>query len=116
MAINSPYTLFPIFQLGGAVARGPDTAFGGRSSGFTFNFNGTSLTEDGFAEQRTWARDSYEALRPYHSGYYVNFIADEGGPSVADVYGAGRYERLVALKRRYDPDNLFRLNQNIPPD
>ncbi|MGH3713229.1 MAG: FAD-binding oxidoreductase [Micromonosporaceae bacterium] len=115
MAIDSAYTLFPIFHLGGAVARGPDTAFGGRSSGHTFNFNGATLTGDGFTEQRDWARESFEALRPYHSGYYVNFIGDDSGPSAADAYGPQRYRRLVALKRRYDPDNVFRLNQNIPP-
>ncbi|MGH3648689.1 MAG: BBE domain-containing protein [Micromonosporaceae bacterium] len=46
----------------------------------------------------------------------MNFIGDEGGPSSVDAYGAERYQRLVALKRRYDPYNLFRLNQNISPE
>ena len=41
---------------------------------------------------------------------------EEGSERVRDAYGAGKYERLKALKRKYDPDNLFRLNQNIPPD
>jgi FAD/FMN-containing dehydrogenase len=47
---------------------------------------------------------------------YVNFLMDEGEERVREAYGARKYDRLKMLKRRYDPDNVFRLNQNIPPD
>ena len=46
---------------------------------------------------------------------YVNFLMEEGSERVREAYGAGKYERLKALKRKYDPDNFFRRNQNIPP-
>ena len=46
---------------------------------------------------------------------YVNFLMDEGEDRVRQAYGAEKYERLRALKRKYDPDNFFRLNQNILP-
>jgi FAD/FMN-containing dehydrogenase len=62
-----------------------------------------------------WTKDLAAALRPYtRPGIYLNFVADEGNERVRSSYGPA-YERLVALKDRYDPDNLFRLNQNIPP-
>jgi hypothetical protein len=73
LAIDGPWTSYPIFQLGGAISRvGADaTAFGGRSSGHTFNFVGATIGPDGFAEQRDWARQSWQALEPHQSGVYV---------------------------------------------
>ncbi|HET8592454.1 MAG TPA: FAD-binding oxidoreductase [Solirubrobacterales bacterium] len=115
--IISPLTAFPIWQMGGAVARvGEDeTAFGGRAAGHTFNI--TSMTEgpEGFEAERDWARGFWSALEPHHTGVYVNFLMEEGEERVRQAYGAQRYDRLAALKRRYDPENLFRLNQNISP-
>lgn len=62
-----------------------------------------------------WARDLWSALRPFSSGVvYVNNLGDEGGERVRAAYG-GNYARLAALKKRYDPDNVFSLNQNIRP-
>jgi hypothetical protein len=115
--IVSPITSIALWQMGGAVARvgEDDTAFSGRSAGFTFNINGNSMTPDGFDAERRWARDYWSALAPYQSGVYVNFLMDEGQDRVRQAYGPPRYERLRALKRRYDPANVFRLNQNIPP-
>jgi FAD/FMN-containing dehydrogenase len=55
-------------------------------------------------------------LAPYQSGVYVNFLMDEGSDRVRQSYGPAKFERLRALKRRYDPDNVFRFNQNIPPN
>ena len=115
--IVSPITSVALWQMGGAVARvGEDeTAFTGRSTGFTFNINGNSLTADGFDAEREWARSYWSALAPYRTGVYVNFLMDEGEERVRQAYGPAKYDRLKALKRRYDPENLFRLNQNIPP-
>jgi FAD/FMN-containing dehydrogenase len=118
LRIKSPLTAFPIWQLGGAVARvGEDeTAFGGRSAGHTFNITAATETEEGFDEEREWVRNFWSALEPYHTGVYVNFLMEEGEERIRQAYGARKYDRLKALKRRYDPDNLFRLNQNIRPD
>jgi hypothetical protein len=115
--LESPLTAFPIFQLGGAIARVGDdeTAFHGRSAGHTFNINGTTASEDGFDRERNWSRTFWDALSPYHQSVYVNFLMDEGEDRIRQAYGAAKYERLKALKKKYDPDNFFRLNQNIPP-
>ena len=115
--IRSPLTAFPIWQMGGAVADVPDadTAFNGRGAGFTFNITATTESADGFEEERAWSRDFWSALEPYHQGVYVNFLMEEGSERVHEAYGTEKYARLQALKTRYDPGNLFRLNQNIPP-
>jgi FAD/FMN-containing dehydrogenase len=117
LRINSPFTALTLWQLGGAVARvGEDeTAFGGRSAGHTYNIAGITEAEEGFEEERQWARDFWSALEPYHTSVYVNFLMEEGEERIRQAYGAKKYDRLKALKRHYDPDNLFRLNQNISP-
>ena len=115
--IKSPLTSFPIWQQGGAIARvgENETAFNGRGAGHTFNVAGATTGPEGFDEEREWSRTFWSALEPYHTSVYVNFLMEEGEERIRDAYGAAKYDRLKALKRRYDPDNLFRLNQNIPP-
>ncbi len=117
LRISSPLTAFPIWQLGGAVARvdEDETAFGGRGAGHTFNITASTATSEGFDEEREWVRNFWSALEPYHTSVYVNFLMEEGEERIRQAYGAKKYDRLKALKRRYDPDNLFRLNQNIRP-
>ena len=117
MRIRSPLTTFPIWQMGGAVARvdDDDAAFNGRGAGHTFNITGSTETAAGFDEEREWARSFWSALEPHRTGVYVNFLMNEGTERVREAYGAAKYDRLRALKRRYDPENLFRLNQNISP-
>jgi len=116
--IVSPITSVALWQMGGAVARvgESETAFNGRKAGFTFNINGNSESAEGFDVERTWARSYWSALEPYHAGVYVNFLMEEGQDRVRQAYGAEKYDRLKALKRKYDPTNFFRLNQNIAPD
>jgi FAD/FMN-containing dehydrogenase len=118
MRIRSPLTSFPIWQLGGAIRQidHDDTAFNGRAVGHTFNVTGSTENEEGFEQERTWAREFWSALEPFHTSVYVNFLMDEGHDRVREAYGPEKYERLRALKGQYDPENLFRLNQNIPPD
>jgi FAD/FMN-containing dehydrogenase len=114
---TSSLTAFPIFQLGGAISRVGDdeTAYHGRRAAHTFNINATTASSDGFAQEREWSRSFWTALSPYHSSVYVNFLMEEGQQRVRDAYGAGKYDRLRLLKQQYDPDNFFRLNQNIAP-
>jgi FAD/FMN-containing dehydrogenase len=117
LQIVSPFTAYPIWQMGGAVARvGEDeTAFNGRNAGFTYNVGCCTPGEEGFAEEREWVRGLWSALEPFGTTVYVNFLGDEGADRVRDAYGAEKYARLQALKRKYDPENVFHLNQNIPP-
>ena len=118
MRITSPITSVALWQMGGAVARvgEDDTAFNGRNAGHTFNINGNAFDGEGFDAERQWARDYWTALAPHHTSVYVNFLMNEGEERIRQAYGSAKYDRLKALKRRYDPTNLFRLNQNIPPD
>ncbi|MEK6272943.1 MAG: FAD-binding oxidoreductase [Actinomycetota bacterium] len=116
--IVSPITSVALWQMGGAVPRvgEAETAFNNRDAAFTFNINGNSKTAEGFQAEREWARTYWSALEPYHTSVYVNFLMDQGEEAIRQAYGPDKYDRLKALKRRYDPDNFFRLNQNIPPD
>ncbi|MEU7555172.1 FAD-binding oxidoreductase [Streptomyces sp. NPDC044571] len=115
--IGSPLSSFPLFQLGGAVARadGDGTAFGDRGVGHMLNINGICASADGFDEERRWVREFWAALEPHHAGVYVNFLMDEGERRIRQAYGPGALGRLRALKAEWDPANVFRLNQNIPP-
>ena len=116
--IDSPVTSVALWQMGGAVRRvgESETAFNNRDAGFTFNINGNSKTAEGFEAERAWARTYWSDLEPHHTSVYVNFLMDQGEEAIRLAYGPDKYDRLKALKRRYDPDNFFRLNQNIPPD
>jgi len=115
--IVSPITSVALWQMGGAVARiaENETAFNGRSAGFTFNINGDSETADGFDAERDWARAYWSALAPYQTSTYVNFLMDQGPERIRQEYRAVKYNRLKTLKHTYDPENFFRLNQNITP-
>ncbi|HEX8855237.1 MAG TPA: FAD-binding oxidoreductase [Thermoleophilaceae bacterium] len=117
LKIESPLTGFPIWQLGGAVSRvdEDDSAFGSRSAVHTFNITGMTATAEGFEHEREWSRNFWTALSPHHTSVYVNFLMEEGEDRIRQAYGPKRYERLKALKRHWDPDNFFRLNQNITP-
>jgi FAD/FMN-containing dehydrogenase len=115
---RSPQSYTIMFQLGGAVRRVPDeaTAFTGRGAGYALNINAVATDRDGLTEQAAWTRRMWAAMRPHANGVYVNFLDREGTDRVRAAYGEAKYRRLVALKRAWDPDNLFRSNQNIAPD
>jgi FAD/FMN-containing dehydrogenase len=115
--ITSPLSTVPIYHLGGAVGRVPaeDTPFGSRHAGHNINMLGAWEPERDDRERHVaWVRDFSEAMAPHAVGQYVNFLNDEGTDSVRAAYGR-RWRRLVALKRRVDPHNLFRYNYNIDP-
>jgi len=117
LQIDSPLTSFPIWQMGGAVSRVGDdeTAFNGRTAGFTYNIGACTETAAGFEAERDWVRSFWSALEPWHEGVYVNFLGDEGADRIRAAYGDAKFDRLQALKRKLDPDNFFRTNQNVPP-
>jgi FAD/FMN-containing dehydrogenase len=107
-----------IFQLGGAIARVPDdaTAYPQRDAAFNVNINGIWLPGEDREPPVRWVRELHGALEPLAGGRaYVNFLGQEEPDRVRDVYGPEKYARLVALKDRWDPENLFRSNQNIRP-
>lgn len=104
-------------QLGGAMARvAPSaTAFAGRDANVIMNIHGRWSDPAHDDAVRTWARDAFAAAAPHATGSgYVNFLTEDEGERVASTYGAN-YPRLQALKHRYDPGNLFRMNLNIVP-
>jgi FAD/FMN-containing dehydrogenase len=104
-------------QVGGAIGRVPtsETAYAQRSA--SYDCFPISIWEDPADDEANirWARELWTAMRPFSTGgVYVNNLGDEGEDRVRAAYG-DNYERLVAVKTRYDPANFFRLNQNIKP-
>jgi FAD/FMN-containing dehydrogenase len=116
--VTSDHSAILIEAPHGAVRRVPDdaTAFGQRQA--RFNASALAIWEDATDQGRhiRWVREYADAIAPYASGGYVNYLAgDASGDDVASAYGRQRFDRLVALKNRYDPSNTFRFNSNIPP-
>jgi FAD/FMN-containing dehydrogenase len=103
--------------LGGAMARVPveATAFAHRRSRMLVNCAALYARADQAAVYEPWVTGFTEALKQSDSGAYVNFLADEGGARIRAAYPGKTWDRLRAIKRRYDPTNLFRITQNIPP-
>lgn len=114
----SPYTFAPFFEnWHGAVHRVgvSDTAFPHRQH--SWNLFAWSMWTDAADSEKNvqWTRQCWEAMGPFLvDGSYVNYVSDEGDASARAAYGPN-YARLAALKDRYDPANLFRMNHNIPP-
>jgi FAD/FMN-containing dehydrogenase len=103
--------------LRGAAARVPAdaTAYAHRQSRIMVNVAALFGTPAEAPEHEPWVNGLADALRQDDQGAYVNFLGDEGGERIRAAYPGETWDRLVAVKRRYDPMNLFRLNQNIPP-
>ena len=106
-----------IRALGGAMARVPAeaTAFAHRSSRLMTNVAAVFMHPEAREKYEAWVGDFAAALRQDDAGVYVNFLAGEGLDGVRAAYPGATWDRLTATKRQYDPDNFFRLNQNIPP-
>ena len=107
-----------VLQLGGAVSEVSDdaTAYTGRQAGFYWIVE--PVWDDPADDTRciTWGRETAAQLSALSmSGNYVNEQSDTGGDATLNAYGTQKYPRLAALKARYDPENLFRLNQNLTP-
>jgi hypothetical protein len=114
----SPFNEIHLHQMGGVSARvGPEmSAFGNREAPFLMNIIARWLEPADDERELAWARGLRDAMQPFATGAtYVNFLG-VGDARVRDAYDAGRFARLVDLKRRWDPTNAFHLNQNIAPD
>ena len=116
--VSSPHSLLTFFQLGGAVARNTDIGcLPNRDAGFLINYACHWIEESEDQLHRDWTKAAMAEIDEHTiSGGYVNFLAESGLDAVRQAYGADRFERLTALKTRMDPTNVFRHNQNIPPD
>ena len=115
----SPLTQIIVVPGGGAIARVDEdaTAFGQRSAPWNIHF--LSMWPDPTQDETNiaYTRTLAAAMQPWATGRaYLNFIGDEGLGRVEAAFGPERYARLRALKTVWDPENLFRHNQNIPPD
>jgi hypothetical protein len=115
----SPLSFVPIFPMGGAYRKADPsaTAFGGsRDFRYIVNISGTAMSPDDYDAERSWARSYWAALVEHAVGVgsYVNFMTEYEEDRVRAAYG-DKYERLQRIKATYDPDNVFRLNANIPP-
>ena len=116
-ASDAPMRVAQLRVLGGAMARVPRdaTAFAHRDSKILVNVAAFYDGADDRAAKARWVTDFAAALLQEDRGAYVNFLVDEGDERIRAAYPHGAYERLAEIKRRYDPTNLFRRNQNIPP-
>jgi FAD/FMN-containing dehydrogenase len=103
--------------LGGALARVPNdaTAFAHRDRGLFVNVNAMYADEAEKGTHDAWANGLADGLGRDGAGGYVGFMGDEDEATLRAAYPGETWDRLRELKSRYDPDNLFRLNHNIPP-
>jgi FAD/FMN-containing dehydrogenase len=115
-AATSPTAMLQIRHLGGAMSRVPAdaTAFSHRDKEFMVTILNSWMDPEGEDRHIKWTRAFWAAIRPYTSGVYVNFIGD-GEDRVHEAYSPATLKRLGEIKRAYDPENFFRLNQNIKP-
>jgi hypothetical protein len=104
-------------QLGGAVARVATdaTAYAHRSSPIMVNLAAFYEGEDDRPRRQAWLNEFAAAMDQGDPAVYVNFLGDEGQDRVRAAYPSATWDRLASVKARYDPTNLFRLNQNVPP-
>jgi FAD/FMN-containing dehydrogenase len=117
-ALPSMHSTMHLYPINGAASRvgQQETAWNYRGATWAQVMVGVDPDPANNEKTISWTKSYYDALHPYSAGgAYVNFLMeDEGEERVKATYG-GNYERLVALKNKYDPDNLFRVNQNIKP-
>jgi FAD/FMN-containing dehydrogenase len=116
-ASTAPMAVTQLRVLGGAMARVPAeaTAFAHRQSRVMANVAALAERPEQLPEYEPWVAGLSAELGQGDSGAYVGFLGDEGEERVRAAYPPPTWQRLAEIKARYDPDNLFRLNQNIPP-
>jgi FAD/FMN-containing dehydrogenase len=116
-ASTAPMAAAQLRVLGGAMARVPSdaTAFAHRDRPIMANVTSVATSVDALDGPAAWVADLSQRLSRGDEAGYVGFLGDEGEARVRAAYPGSTYERLAAVKAQYDPDNVFRLNQNIPP-
>lgn len=121
--LPSPQSVMLFFHLGGMAAQFDDdfSAAAHRDAEYVINISAAWDEASQKLDNRCvgWARDFHAAVQPYaHGGVYVNFLTEEEEDEarIDAAYGPNKVDRLVELKRKWDPHNLFRVNKNIPPD
>ncbi|WP_166267587.1 FAD-binding oxidoreductase [Marinobacter caseinilyticus] len=115
--LPSPHCEIFVGSIGGQTGRvaSDAMAYSSRDANYVMNVHGRWETPDQDDHCRQWAREFFEAAKPYASaGAYINFLTQDEQERVEFAYGPA-YKRLVELKQKYDPENLFRVNQNIRP-
>jgi hypothetical protein len=119
-AAPSPHSTLDLWQLGGAMSRvGPDqTAFGDRSAAYMVGIEANWVLPEQDDACIAWARQAFDELEPFSTGrQYVNFPGFyEGHERMMEQTFRDNLDRLAAVKRTYDPANLFRLNHNVSPE
>jgi FAD/FMN-containing dehydrogenase len=115
----SPYSMILVFEMKGEIQRRAreDTAFDHRDDNFELSIIANWSDAKADAENIDWARATWLAVQPFvKKGVYVNHLSgDETDARIRAAYGPGKYERLQQIKRKFDPTNFFRMNQNIVP-
>ena len=117
-AVPSPFSAIALEPFGGAVSRVPveETAFAHRQAGFSVVI--VSMWDDPAtsAANTAWTRDLYQALLPFSTeAVYVNYLDTDDANRVGAAYNPETYQRLGRLKAKYDPENVFQMNQNVAP-
>jgi FAD/FMN-containing dehydrogenase len=115
--VASPMSQSIVFRNGGAISRVPDDATAASHREAPYMWHPIACWQDAADSDREigWVRGASDALQPFTTGVYLNFEQDEGEEHVKTGFNEEKYARLTELKGKYDPDNLFRVNQNIPP-
>jgi UDP-N-acetylenolpyruvoylglucosamine reductase len=116
--LPTPHSTMHLYPIDGAASRvdNKETPWSYRDSKWAQVIVGVDPDPANNNAITKWTKDYYEAIHPYSAGgAYINFLMDEGEDRVKATYG-GNYERLVKIKTKYDPNNLFRVNQNIKPN
>lgn len=116
--IVSPHSAILLFPLGGALNRLPDdhSAVGNRDAKFVLNIAASWEKPDDDEPNIAWAREAWRQMRGFSTGgTYINFLTEEEGDErIHDAFRAN-YERLVDIKTKFDPENMFRMNKNVSP-
>ena len=116
--VTSPYTDVKLAHLEGAVQRvgENDTSFSYRNSKYAMVIQTRWQDPSETEKHLKWTHNFFNSMKSHGTGkVYVNFIADEGEKRVRDAYNPTTFKRLQDIKAKYDPGNMFRMNQNIKP-